>query len=618
MHSKLKLFTILLCTGLFCFTNSLYAQRIMEKISRGAVAMEEEKGVFISWRLLGTDPDNTSFNVYRNKTKINNVLLENVTSILDTSGSSKDIYTIVPVVNNDEVEEYKTVISTHKHNYFDIPLKTPSGYRPNDASVGDLDGDGEYEIIIHQVGRGHDNSHKGQTTEPIFQAYKFDGSLLWEINLGKNIREGAHYTQFIVYDLDCDGKAEFACKTADGTTDGIGKFIGNRNANYINEDGKILDGPEYFTIFDGVTGEALATTDYIPSRNPVNGWGGIGGNGGNDNNGNRADRFLACVAYLDGIHPSIIMCRGYYGRSVLAAWDWRNGQLNSRWVFDSSQSGLEEFSGMGNHNLSVTDVDNDGKDEIIYGSMTINNDGTGLYSTKLRHGDAMHVGDLDPERTGLEVWGIHENEKVIKGYENGFGAALFDAFSGEVIWGKLPGQDVGRGVAADIDSTYLGAEMWCSGSGGLWNNKGQVIGESPSSTNFLIWWDGDLLRELLNRNKISKYQGDILLNAEGFRSNNGSKATPTLSADLFGDWREEVIFADENGQSLRVFSTTISTKYRFVTLMHDPQYRLSVAWQNIAYNQPPHTSFYLGHGMKYPKKQNKNIQFINPSEPISK
>jgi rhamnogalacturonan endolyase len=353
----------------------------------------------------------------------------------------------------------------------------------------------------------------------------------------------------------------------------------------------------------------MSTVDYIPNRYPLDGWGGIGGNGGNDSNGNRVDRFLAGVAYLDGVHPSLIMCRGYYGRSVIAAWDWQNGQLTSRWVFDSAKPGLGKFSGMGNHSLSIADVDNDGKDEIIYGAMTVDDDGTGMYSTGLRHGDALHVGDLLPDRPGLEVWGIHENEVPIKGYENCFGAALFDAKTGEILWGKLPGKDVGRGVAADIDSTFLGAEMWCSGGEGLWTSEGKVIGENPSSANFLVWWDGDLLRELLNRNKISKYKGEDLLVAEGFRSNNGTKATPTLSADLFGDWREEVILATQDGKLLRIYTTTIPTKYRFPTLMHDPQYRVAIAWQNVAYNQPPHPGFYLGHGMNLPLKPNKNIQF---------
>jgi rhamnogalacturonan endolyase len=611
MRLTVKLFGSIILILLFSAAERLAAQRIMENLNRGILAVVSgADSVFVSWRLLATDPENVAFNVYRNDIKLNSQPLKKATCFTDTQGSVNDLYAVIPVVNNKEIIVQKRVTPTNPASYFDFPLKTPEGYRPNDASVGDLTGDGNYELIIHQVGRGHDNSHRGKTSEPVFQAYKMDGSMLWEINLGKNIREGAHYTQFLVYDFDCDGKAEFVCKTADGTKDGLGNIIGNADAVYINSDGKILDGPEFLTVFDGISGKALATADYIPSRYPLDGWGGIGGNGGNDSTGNRVDRFLACVAYLDGIHPSIVMCRGYYGRSVLAAWDWKNGKLTSRWVFDSAKSGLEKYSGMGNHNLTVADVDNDGKDEIIYGSMTIDNDGTGLYSTGLRHGDALHVSDFIPSRPGLEVWGIHENEVPVKGYEDGYGAALFDARTGEVIWGKLPGKDVGRGVAADIDSTSPGAEMWCSGSGGLWNNEGEIIGESPSSTNFLIWWDGDLLRELLDRNKIRKYKGVVLLDAEGFLSNNGTKATPTLSADLIGDWREELILPAKDGQSLRIFTTTIPTNYRFVTLMQDPQYRLSIAWQNVAYNQPPHTRFLLGYGMPFPAKRNKSIQFI--------
>jgi len=610
MRFTVKIILSFLFLQTFSTHKKAEAQRKMEKLNRGVIAVVSgADSVFVSWRLLATDPENVAFNVYRNNTKLNVKPLTKATCFTDTHGSADDFYAVVPVVREKEIISEKAGTPTNATSYFDFPLNTPEGYRPNDASVGDLTGDGNYELVLHQVGRGHDNSHRGMTTPPIFQAYRMDGKMLWEINLGKNIREGAHYTQFLVYDFDGDGKAEFVCKTAEGTKDGVGNVIGNTEANYVNVDGKILDGPEFLTVFDGMTGKALATVDYIPNRYPVDGWGGIGGNGGNDNNGNRVDRFLACVAYLDGVHPSMVMCRGYYGRSVLAAWDWQNGKLTSRWVFDSAKPGLEKYSGMGNHNLTVADVDNDGKDEIIYGSMAVDDDGTGLYSTGLRHGDALHVGDFIPSRPGLEVWGIHENEVPIKGYEDSYGAALFDARTGEIIWGKLPGKDVGRGVAADIDSTSPGAEMWCSGSGGLWNNKGEIIGASPSSTNFLIWWDGDLLRELLDRNKITKYKGKVLLNAQGFRSNNGSKATPTLSADLIGDWREELILPAEDGQSLRIFTTTIPTRYRFVTLMQDPQYRLSIAWQNVAYNQPPHTGFLIGYGMHFPVKRNKSIQF---------
>ncbi len=609
MNLKFKILSLLFFAGIFLPNISVNAQRIMERLNLGTIAISTDSGVFISWRLLATDSENIAFNVYRNGNRINEKPLQNATSILDSKGKASDMYVVVPVEKGKEKKKSLKKIKVQSNNYFDIQLQTPEGYRPNDATVGDLDGDGEYEMILHQSGRGHDNSHRGLTSEPVFQAYKIDGTLLWEIKLGKNIREGAHYTQFMVYDFDSDGKAEFACKTADGTKDGAGKIIGDADANYINADGKILDGPEFLTIFNGETGKAMATVDYIPSRDPIDGWGGVGGNGETDRDGNRVDRFLAGVAYLDGVHPSLIMCRGYYGRSVIVAWDWKNGELISKWIFDSAKPGLEKFSGMGNHSLSVADVDMDGNDEIIYGAMAVDNDGTGMYSTGLRHGDALHVSDLDPNRQGLEVWGIHENEVPIEGYENGFGAALFDARTGEIIWGKLPGEDVGRGAAADLDSTHFGAEMWCSGSRVLWNNKGESIGESPSSANFVIWWDGDLLRELLNSNKISKYNGKVLLKAKGFRSNNGSKATPTLSADLFGDWREELILAAQDGKSLRIFTTTIPTKYRFVTLMHDPQYRLSIAWQNVAYNQPPHPGFYLGHGMKYPLERNKNIQF---------
>lgn len=609
MRLKIAFFLIAQTLILFPFSENLSAQRVMEKLNRGAIAVVADSGqVFISWRLLANDPENNTFNIYRNDIQLTKNPIENSTSFSDEKGSVQDIYSIVPVFGGKEDKNKSEKIKVNPNPWIDIPLQTPEGYQPNDASVGDLNGDGDYEIVLHQTGRGRDNSQNGKTSDPVFQAYKMDGTLLWEINLGKNIREGAHYSQFLVYDFDCDGKAEFVCKTADGTKDGTGKIIGNPNANFVNGDGKILEGPEFLTVFEGLTGKALSTVDYIPNRYPLNGWGGIGGNGGNDSTGNRVDRFLACVAYLDGIHPSFVMCRGYYGRSVLAAWDWQNGKLTNRWVFDTAKPGLEKFSGMGNHNLSVADIDKDGKDEIIYGSIVVDDDGTGLYSTGLRHGDALHVSDLDPLLPGLEVWGIHENETPVDGHENVFGAALFEAKTGKIIWGKLSGKDVGRGVTADIDSTHFGAEMWCSGSGGLWNTKGEIIGESPTSANFVVWWDGDLLRELLDGNKISKYKGKIMLEPEGFRSNNGSKSTPTLSADLFGDWREEVVFAANDNKSLRIYTTTITTNYRFVTLMHDPQYRLSVSWQNVAYNQPPHTGFYLGHGMKLPVKSNKFVQ----------
>ena len=596
---------------LFLSTSSLMAQRLMENLDRGMIAIRyANDSVYIGWRLLGNESEEISFNLYRQTENVKPILLNKnpITESTDyidfTANLTRDnTYFVKAILNGKEQnpdKAYALKANTPVQQYINIPLKTPDGYFPNDASVGDLDGDGEYEIVLHQTGRSIDTPSTGISGIPIFQAYKMDGTLLWEINLGKNIREGAHYTQFIVYDLDGDGISEFACKTADGTVDGKGKAIGDASRDWRNLDknsglfyGKIFDGPEYFTIFSGQTGEALATANYIPNRFPLNGWNGHGGNGGSDSTGNRVDRFLACVAYLDGVHPSVVMCRGYYGRSVLAAWDWKNGKLTSRWVFDS-QNGENPFSGQGNHNLTVTDADGDGKDEIIYGSMVVDDDGKGLYSTGFRHGDAIHVGVLDPSRSGLQVFGIHEIEVGTTGP----GAAVFDTKTGEVIFQGNFNKDVGRGVADDIFPDNPGAEMWWSGSNGLLNMKGERIGEAPSSTNFLIWWDGDLSRELLDGNHIDKYQIGRILTAEGCLSNNGTKSTPALSADLFGDWREEVIFRTADNQNLRIYTTVIPTNHRVYTLMHDPQYRLAVATENVGYNQPPHTGFFLGTNMK--------------------
>ena len=589
-------FIISLITISFIFTNLVIAQKFQpENIGRGTVAVAlPDGGVYIGWRLLASDPDSIKFNVYRGKMKINLEPIAVSTNFVDTNGVVNDSYSIVPVINGVEHESSKEV-KPWTQNYITIPLQRPEGgktqdgvsytYSPNDASVGDLDGDGEYEIVLKwDPSNSKDNSQSGYTGDVYLDGLKMDGTLLWRIDLGRNIRAGAHYTQFMVYDLDGDGKAEVACKTADGTIDGKGKVIDDTNADYRNSSGYILSGPEYFTIFDGRTGDALVTTDYLPLRGNVNSWG--------DSYGNRVDRFLAGIAYLDGVHPSVVMCRGYYTRTVLVAWDWRNNQLTNRWTFDSN-NGYSTYVGQGNHQLSVADLDGDGKDEIIYGSMAVDDNGAGLWNSGLGHGDALHVSDIDPDRPGLEVWGVHESGPA--------GSALLDGRTGKIIWATGSQGDVGRGVAANLDDSQEGMECW-GGTDGLRSAKNVRVGSVPSSSNFVIWWDGDLERELLDNTNIRKYGGlnPILLMANGCSSNNGTKATPCLQADLFGDWREEVILRTSDNTSLRIYTTTIETPYRIVTLMQDRQYREAVAWQNVGYNQPPHPSFFVGKSMFVP------------------
>jgi Rhamnogalacturonan I lyases beta-sheet domain len=596
--------------------NQMEEYRQMESLNRGLVAVKVEGGVYIGWRLFGTDPEEITFNVYRDNQKVNQTPIKTSTNFLDINGASDSTYYICALLDGvDQLPSEKaTVWDT---NYLTVPLNKPEGgispdgieftYHANDASVGDVDGDGEYEIILKwDPSNSHDNAHKGYTGNVYLDAYKLNGTHLWRIDLGRNIRAGAHYTQFLVYDFDGDGKAEIACKTADGTVDGQGKIIGDANADFRNSEGFILEGPEYLTIFEGPTGKELVTTDYDPPRGKGSDWG--------DDEGNRVDRFLACVAYLDGVKPSLVMCRGYYTRAVLAAYNWRDGELTKVWKFDSLEPGNEGYSGQGNHSVSVADVDEDGKDEIIYGSCVIDHNGQGLYTTGLGHGDAIHVGNLIPSRPGLEIFQVHEIPQ-----ENG--TEIHDAKTGEILWGIPSIEDVGRGMAADIDPRYEGVEVWSSthwktGGAGLYSSSGEKISETnPQSFNFAIWWDGDLLRELLDHEydeetgigvgKIDKwdYQNGKLVNiltADGTRSNNGTKGNPCLQADIFGDWREEVIWRTDDSTALRIYTTTDITDHRIYTLMHDPTYRLGIAWQNVAYNQPPHPGFFLGHNMEKP------------------
>lgn len=682
MRRKL-LYVALLMLGMSCMSvHPIVAQNAsssyMEHLDRGVVALPAQgKGIFVSWRMLGTDSKNVCFDVVRDGKVIASHI--KATNYTDQDGKAAHTYQIVtcqemPKADGIAHREVSQKVKPWADLYQSMPISRPKGgttpdgrsytYTPNDCSVGDVDGDGEYEIILKwDPSNSHDNSHNGYTGDVIFDCYKLSGKKLWRINLGKNIRAGAHYTQFLVYDFDGDGKAEMICKTSAGSVDGKGKFVSqaatdedirclDNKADCRNGAGRVQTGPELLTVFNGKTGQAIHTIWYNPNRAFGVGRQVAGGEslkdgfpayssvwGDKGNYGNRGERYLAGVAFLDGKDhlPSAVMCRGYYTRSYLWAVDFDGKQLKTKWLHASTTSGTAYAQGA--HSLAVGDVDGDGCDEITYGSAAINNDGTLLYSTGLGHGDAQHLGDLDPDRPGLEYFMVHE--------EYPYGSDLRDAKTGEILYRTLDRDDTGRGLAADIDANHRGYEMWSSDKPEVRDCKGNVIVEAKDAwkkrsgekkkkqapqqgdwnsnekttfravspmpaMNFRIYWDGDLQDELLANGRaphfppyIQKWNGKeavALPLSNGKQlfemghsvSCNWTKATPNLQADLFGDWREEVIYWDESDAShLNIFTTNIPTDYRVPTLMHDHIYRMGVAWQNVGYNQPPHLGYYL-------------------------
>ncbi|MBR6832186.1 MAG: carbohydrate-binding protein [Fibrobacter sp.] len=602
----------------FGLSQAFAAERQMERLTRGLAVANVGSGVLVSWRLLGTDSPDTEFNLYRDGEKIATISKSAGTNYLDKSGKTTSKYTVAAVVNGKEsVKENVSVVldknvsnSGNSFPYKTIKLEVPASqtmpdgekctYTPNDMSTADLDGDGEYELILKwDPSNAHDNSQTGYTGTVFIDAYKLDGTRLWRIDLGKNIRAGAHYTQFQVFDYDGDGKAEMIVKTADGTIDGTGKAIGDKSKDYRDAGGTILKGPEYLTVFRGVDGAAISTVTYEPSRDinqHVKGkdahgyWG--------DNYGNRCERYLAATGYLDGVHPSAIFARGYYSSSYVAAYDFDGKDLKLRWLHKSEYPG-EGLYGEGNHSLQAVDLDGDGYDEIFFGAAALNHDGTLRYRTGLGHGDAHHISDLDPDRPGLELWDVHEHTDAKYTEE-------MRAHDGTIIWGtpqpNADGVDNGRGMAADIDSEYRGFEMWSSKGGGMKNAKGEKIGSPSVSTNFRIYFDGDEYDELLDGAYVTKFDsknkksnvyfdGPKALGAAGC---NGTKNTPSLVADLFGDWREELVVRSETDPTtMYIVSTPVESKFRVYTLMHDATYRTAVASENTAYNQPPHLGYYL-------------------------
>jgi hypothetical protein len=602
-----KYITLAFCVS--AFTLPTFAQRQMEALDRGLVAVSTGgSNVFISWRLFGDDPAGTAFNIYRGTTKVNASPITGATNLTDDAGSTTATYTVRAVIDGVEQAASKaaTVWAT---NCLTINLQSPgTGYAPNDINVGDLDGDGQYELVVkYEPDNTKDNSQSGVTGKVYLHAYKLNGTCLWKIDLGINIRGGAHYTQHQVFDYDGDGYAEVVCKTAPGTKDGTDAYLklgpassDNDASDYRNSDGYILTGPEYLTVFNGKTGAEMATTNYLPARGTSikADWG--------DDYGNRVDRFNSTTAYLDGKRPSMIFQRGYYYRLTCAAWDWRDGKLTQRWFIDSRKtSGYSAMNDQGNHGIMVGDGDNDGKDEVYFGASALNDDGKLLYANGMGHGDAGHIGDLDPNHAGLELWLVREG-----GTTGSAGAYLADAVTGKTIWSNTltADDDNGRGCAADIDASSPGYEMWSSTFTGTYSCTGKQISSNKGSANFRLYWDGDLQDELLDGNKITKWNGNGATSLVTLTGNscNGTKSTPNISADLLGDWREEVILHDGSSK-LYLYTTTTPTTNRLYTLMHDAGYRAGVAGEQSAYNQPPHLGFFLGSGADKAPKPNMYV-----------
>ena len=578
---------------------------VVENLNRGISAINTGKGMLVSWRNLANDSDDAVYKLYRDNTLIYTSEKDKATCFLDTSGNASSSYK-VEYYSGGKLISSENCSHISSNNYLQVKLDKPKGqtsgvtYSPNDCTVGDVDGDGEYEIFVKwDPSNSKDNSQKGKTDKVFIDCYKLNGKKLWRIDLGVNIRAGAHYTQMLVADFDSDGKAELTCKTADGTVDGTGVTIGDGSKDYRNSNGYILTGNEYYTLFDGATGKALDTVNYNPPRGTVKSWG--------DSYGNRVDRFLGSVVYLDGVHPSAVTVRGYYTRMTACAYDVKNKKLVQRWFFDTGNNSSAAGYGDGNHNCMPADVDGDGKQELVMGSSCIDDNGKSLWNYNKGHGDAMHVGDLLPDREGLEAWICHEDKP--------YGVTLLDAKNGKSIFHYNGEGDTGRCCADNVWSGNAGAEFWGLGNT-VYNGEGKELSCRRPAVNFLSYWDGDLEREILDgytdsTAKVTKMGADgkltQLMETTGFYTCNTTKGTPCLSADILGDWREEIVVRAADGNSLGIFCTPYTTDYRITTLMHDVQYRTQVSAQNSGYNQPPHASFYLGSEKPLPARPNVTV-----------
>lgn len=636
------------------YTDENVHTRQMEKLDRGLIAIKTDGGVYLSWRLFdsednifGSADKNVSFNVYRDGKKISEVATK--TNYVDSTVGTN--YSVAPVINGVEGEKCNPV-TAYNNSYFDIPLLKPDdetiydpsnnklatySFFPADCSTGDVDGDGEYETIVKWTSHERDVGTPAYSGTVHLAAYKLDGTKLWknDIELGKNVYSSAHTLQFLVYDFDGDGKSEVICQTSLGSKDGQGKYVSNAaqtdeeikaitdkensTADYRSSSGVITKGEEFLTVFNGETGAAMDTISLPTTRGSENGvdYG--------DDFGNRSNRFVSDIAYLDGEKPYAIYLRGYYfgrngkQRTSIAGISWDGTALSPTYRFDTQKGqegyydGAYQYVGNGNHNCTVADVDNDGKDEFITGAlcMEVNDDNEfrPKWCTYLQHGDALHIGNYDPTHTGFEFFTVHEDSGTNSLSGNDitldFGMSVIDAETGNIMFHEGASDDTGRGVMANVGAGGY-YQIWSAKNSARQSNGGtdfttatSLTGRNTPSMNFRIFWDGDLYDNLLNGANITDWNGRNMSNifsAGNYDcvSINGTKANPSLQADLFGDWREEVVYPTSDGTALRVFSTTDTTDYKIKTLMQDPVYRSGVAAEQTAYNQPPHVGFYMG------------------------
>ncbi len=605
---------VLLAALLLCVALQGWAQRVTDKLDRGLIAMKSGTGVYLSWRVLGEEYYDVTYHVYRDGNKITDTPV-NVSNYRDTQGTAASMYAVAPVVRGEEKDPCVSV-PVWSSSYKEIAL-THEGIKstlvPNDACCADVDGDGELEIIMK-----FDNLSEMEQAYPkngpkidgvdtkeytIFECFKLDGTRLWWLNCGPNMADFQNNEQNIVaYDWDGDGKAECVMRATDGAVmhmrNGQTYTVGNANSNVRAANGGgvnwfVTTDGEYLLYFNGETGAKYQQLSY-PLKRLESGESNINSAWG-DGSGHRCSKHFFGAPYLDGRKPSIFLARGIYTRHKMIAYDVdpSTHTLTERWRWFNNTNG--PWKGQGYHNFGIADVDWDGRDEIVFGSMVIDDNGKGLSTTGFGHGDAQHCSDFDPYRHGQEIFACMEDNP---------GTNYRDATTSKVYYRYMAGDDVGRCMAGNFTNSYPGSMGTPTSEGPIslvTNGPVSGLGEAGVNQNMRIYWDGDLCSETFNYLNGKNTEGCVakygswspIYTMSGSMTNNDTKGTPCYQGDILGDWREEVIMrtADNN---IRIYSTPTSTSFRIPTLWSDPQYRNSMVWQMCGYNQPPHLSYFLG------------------------